>query len=205
MFYLPVFIRVWEKHPLLPYSPPLASHIPGHLYELSPISFTRAKDSVSPLASLSRANPYITVRQGLSLGLVGLIIGLNYSLPWNSIRHPRSCHGLMVGRVLVMWVALDNGVLADKTQQRLEMCLCDGTCSLVCVVIAVTETCSGSPVGAKRVRGMWSRPAPGLQLGAEHDQLDPSWCTNHWRRNMRLLLYKTVLAWFVAEHDGSND
>lgn len=54
---------------------------------------------MSPLASLSGLDPYITVRQGLSLGLVDLVIGLNYSLPWNSIRHPPSCHGLMVGSV----------------------------------------------------------------------------------------------------------
>lgn len=54
---------------------------------------------MSPLASLSGVDPYITVRQGLSLGLVDLIIGLNYFLPWNGIGHPPSCHGLLVGSV----------------------------------------------------------------------------------------------------------
>lgn len=51
-------------------------------------SFSIAKDTVSHFASPFRAGPYISVRKGLSLGLVDLIIGLNYFLPWNSIKTP---------------------------------------------------------------------------------------------------------------------
>lgn len=110
--------------------------------------------------------------------LVDLIIGLNYFLPWDGIRHPPTRHGVMVGSVspsfpfglghvsrLRQWGAGRQ----ERHKQRLEMCLCDWICSLVRVVIAVMETCPDSRVGAKRVRGMCSRTAPGLQLGAEHE------------------------------------
>lgn len=121
------------------------------------------------------ADLYITIRQSLSLGLVvDLIIGLNYALLWNSIRHVPPCHGFMVGSVpLPSAFGLDHvsclgqwgDIRQDASRDWNVFVWLD---LLSCVfVIAMTYTCPGSPAGPKRMRDTWNWPEPSFQPGVE--------------------------------------
>lgn len=137
MGHVPTFTKAWKEQPHLPIHLPCSPINRLTSVGSSPFSFSNAKHTVSYLAFLFRADPHITVRQSLSLGLV---VDWVIVLIIPSLRTVLHTHPLAMATwwavfpyplLLAMGVTLANGMLADKIRWRLEMCLYDWTCCLM--------------------------------------------------------------------------